>query len=1143
MNERRDQIIELIKKEMIGPDPIDWEGCRQEDGEEILTVDTPQNRYIAGILYPKGVLDSEAEASRVEGAREEVKGDEEAEEDRDREEADIEFMDDAEELINRSNAFQQSAMSITVAVQHGDRIIPVVSAGYYLKVDSVDPETEKKNTCFKRRPVKWENDGNTIGLPTSEKTLVKYPVGNTKLQFDITLRMTKGNYSIYTFTLENTYSSASKTNLDTESFFQCGFALQSEKGFMPLPDSLKINVHDPDYLSNKMMYRNVFNFAIGHGCAADWEEKEGKVTRIETAVFPSYEVKPIMPSRIRGISLKMYDFGPKGDFVHALGELAEMCDQYEKWIYELEEKRKGLEKYSETAERHIKNCKTCLARMREGILLLKNDEDVRIAFQYMNLAMLEQQLHYHLPLQKWKETGDNEIELDQPVKVLPDPDKPDTWYDKEHNHYGQWRPFQIAFVLMNLKSMRDRNCNEREIVDLIWFPTGGGKTEAYLGLSAYTIFIRRLMNKEDSGTAIIMRYTLRLLTAQQYERASAMICACESIRQKHSDLFGSNRISIGLWVGGDTTPNRMDEAMSAYSQLMSGKTEENPFVMLKCPWCGAQMGVFKSEKGTTKLPGYYRYKGKGGKYAFQFKCSNSANNCPFSRIDSPLPLYVIDETIYEKKPTLLLGTVDKFATLPMRPQAQGLFGYEDGTKVTAPDLIIQDELHLISGPLGSMVGHYETLISELCTIHTPNGDIKPKIIASTATISRAREQCNALYACGRENVFQFPPSGLDAGNSFFAYEDKEKQGRKYVGILASGSPSDTTTAIRLYATLLYAARQIEVEKESDRDAYWTNIGYFNSLRELGQAATWIHADIDNYLDVIYKRHFLHKRYEKEEYRNHRRYIYRDEELTSRIAGDKVSASLSNLNIAYTGQKDEKGVIADPPIDICLATNMISVGLDVPRLGLMTVNGQPKTTSEYIQTTSRVGRDQRNAPGLVFTLYRPGRARDKSHYEHFHDYHSKLYCSVEPTSVTPFSSPVRERAIHALLVGMFRLEAGKAYNAASPKLPKEAIIEYAKKVIRDRIVQVEKEELDDSMKYIKQFLEDWEDWNPAVWEGVKMPPDFVSYKEDIPLIYPAGTQPSPKWDGRGKETPTSMRNVDAECEARILTHRYKAKEEM
>ena len=1143
MKERRDQIIDLIKREMIGPDPIDWEGCRQEDGEEILTVDTPQNRYIAGILYPKGILDAEAEASMVENMVEEADADEETEEDKDQEDNDIEFMDDAEELINRSNSFQQSAMSITVAVRNEDRIVPYVSAGYYIKTDYIDPKGENKSVRFSRRPIKWNNNGKTIELPVPAKTLIKYPVGESGLQFDITLRMTKGTFSIYTFTLENTYTSAAKNDLDTQSYFQCEFALNSETGFIPLPDSIKINVHDQDYLSNKMMYRDVFNYAIGHGCAADWEDKNGRVHRIETAVFPSFEVKPVMPSRIEGISLKMYEFGPRGNFTHAVGELVEMCNQYEGWIRELEEKKKTLEQFSETAETHIQNCRVCLTRMREGIELLENDNEVRIAFQYMNLAMLEQQLHFHLPLQKWKEARDNEIELEQPVKILPDPDNPDTWYDKEHNHYGQWRPFQIAFVLMNLKSMRHRRCDERGIVDLIWFPTGGGKTEAYLGLSAYTIFIRRLMNKEDAGTAIIMRYTLRLLTAQQYERASAMICACESIRQEHSDLFGNTRISIGLWVGGDTTPNKMDDAMAAYSQLMAGKTEDNPFVMLKCPWCGAQMGVFRSEKGITKLPGYYRNKGKGGKYFFQFKCHNTANNCLFSRINSPLPLYIIDEDIYEKKPTLLLGTVDKFATLPMRPQAQGLFGYEDGTKVTAPDLIIQDELHLISGPLGSMVGHYETLISELCTIHTSDGDIRPKIIASTATISRAREQCNALYACGKDKVFQFPPSGLDAGESFFAYEDREKQGRRYVGIMASGSPSDTTTAIRLYATLLYAAKQIEVEKENDRDAYWTNIGYFNSLRELGQAATWIHADIDNYLDIIYKRHFLHKKYEREEYRDHRRYIYRDEELTSRIAGDKVGASLSNLNIAYTGERNKRGVAADIPIDICLATNMISVGLDVPRLGLMTVNGQPKTTSEYIQTTSRVGRDQRNAPGLVFTLYRPARARDKSHYEHFHDYHSKLYCSVEPTSVTPFSSPVRERAIHALLVGIFRLEAGKAYNTAAPKLPKESIIEYAKAVIKERVIRVEEEELEDSIKYMNDFLEKWEDWNPAVWEGIKRPPDFVSYKEDIPLIYPAGTQPSPSWNGRGKETPTSMRNVDAECEARIMTHRYKAKEDM
>lgn len=1145
MTERRDQIIELLKREMIGPDPIDWEGCRQENGEEILTVDTPYNRYIAGILHPRGALDSDAEKACVSGAREEVAEEAEEEETENGDEADIEFMDDAEELINRSNAWQQSAMSITVAVRNGDSVSAAVSAGYYERTEPVDPETGLASVRFLRHKVEWpeKEKEKAVSLPKPGSILTKIPVGDTSLQLDITLRMTKGDFSIYTFTLENTNQTGNKTDLDTDSYYQCGFSLKSEAGFVPLPDSMKINVHDEDYLSNRMLYRDVRNYAIGHGCAADWEEKDGRVDCIETAVFPSFEVKPVMPSQIKGISLKMYDFSPHGDFSCAIAELKEMCSQYEQWIGRLEKKMKDLPKHAETAGRHIRNCRECLNRMLNGISLLESNSQIRTAFQFMNLAMLEQQLHYHLPLQKWKVSGENEIVLEDPLSVLPDPDNPDTWYDREHNHYGQWRPFQIAFVLMNLQSMADRKNPEREIVDLIWFPTGGGKTEAYLGLSAYTIFIRRLLDRDDTGTAIIMRYTLRLLTAQQYERASAMICACESIRQANEELFGKARISIGLWVGGDTTPNKMDDAAKVYSLIKLGKTDDNPFVMLKCPWCGAQMGVLKPEKGPIQTPGYERYKTKTGKTGFRFRCSNSRNGCLFSGISSPLPLYIIDEDIYEKKPTLLLGTVDKFATLPMRPQAQSLFGYVNGRKVTTPDLIIQDELHLISGPLGSMVGHYETLISELCTMYTPDGAVRPKIIASTATISRAKEQCNALYACGKDHVFQFPPSGLDAGDSFFAYEDRDKPGRRYVGILATGSPSDTTTAIRLYATLLFAAKQMEVSSESERDAYWTNIGYFNSLRELGQAATWIHADIENYLDVICKRHFLHKKYEKEEYRRHRRYIYRDEELTSRISGDKVSASLANLNIPYTGIVNENGYPVENSIDICLATNMISVGLDVPRLGLMTVNGQPKTTSEYIQTTSRVGRNAKDAPGLVFTLYRPGRARDKSHYEHFHDYHSKLYCSVEPTSVTPFSSPVRERAVHALIVGMFRLMADKAYNDSSPKLPKENVIEYARKVIRDRVVKVEKEELEDCIKCMDAFLEEWEDWNPAVWEGKKKPPEFVSYMDDIPLIYASGTQPNVKWGGRGKETPTSMRNVDAECEARVLLHRYKAKEEL
>lgn len=229
--------------------------------------------------------------------------------------------------------------------------------------------------------------------------------------------------------------------------------------------------------------------------------------------------------------------------------------------------------------------------MRDGVSLLESNDKVLLAFQLMNRAMLLQQLHYNLPLQTWGVDETDSLFLENPVEKLPDINDPETWYQKDKKVYGKWRPFQLAFVLINLRSMCENDCDDRQIVDLIWFPTGGGKTEAYLGLSAYTIFIRRLLDKTNAGTAILMRYTLRLLTSQQYERASAMICACDIIRKENEALLGTDRISIGLWVGGDTSPNSMQEAVQKYDKLYNGTSDENPFVILKCPWCGAQMGV------------------------------------------------------------------------------------------------------------------------------------------------------------------------------------------------------------------------------------------------------------------------------------------------------------------------------------------------------------------------------------------------------------------------------------------------------------------------------------------------------------------------------------------------------------------------
>lgn len=1121
MDTRREQIIDIVRREFIGPDPINKPGMIQENGEEILSSDPPRIRYAAGILFPQKVsIDSntaDENSEVIENDILDMAGDTE----RERRGGIREYLADAEELINLSNAYQQSAISMTAVVAHGDALCVNVSAGMYHTI-KVDDEKGVERVKYPRIPLSWNNNGVPVELPDEASGIKKYRVmcgeKETHLIFAITYRYKYEDYSLYTFTLQNELICETSVK-DEDCYFQVQFDLFSDKGFPSMPETEKLT-NDRDYLSNQMLYRNIKTYAIGHGCAAVWDENALAVKKISTCIFPMYEMKPIVPSKIDGVSLEMYKMSDYGSKDATIAELTLMCEKYAVWISGLDERISSIGDRG-TAERHVDKCKQCLKRMEEGVELLKTDADILLAFQLMNRAMLMQQLHYNLPLQKWVCDDGNSIYLENPVQVLPDVNNEDTWYDKSNKVYGKWRPFQLAFVLMNLKSMAKKNCTDRSIVDLIWFPTGGGKTEAYLGLSAYTIFIRRIKNKNNSGTSILMRYTLRLLTSQQYERAAAMICACDVIRNEFEDLLGKARISIGLWVGDATTPNTMKKALDAYKKIYrDGSASENsPIVILKCPWCGAQMGVIRTGR-TYKTPGYKKVP-VGRKEKLILQCENKEHGCDFSRAGYELPLQIIDDDIYANPPTLLLGTVDKFAMLPYRPEAQILFGIKNGQRVTAPDLIIQDELHLISGPLGSMVGHYETMINELCSYEQDGVRILPKIIASTATISRAGEQCKALYGCSTEQVMQFPPPGLEAGNSFFAEEDRMAVGRMYVGVFAAGSSSIATTTIRLYATLLYAAKAIAVEDEAERDGYWTNVGYFNSIRELGQTETWIKADIDEYLHVIYKR-----RYEDKEdgYSEKRRYIYEDEELTSRISSDKIPFSLQKLGYEYPVVAKDKR-----PVDICLATNMISVGVDVPRLGLMTVSGQPKTTSEYIQATSRVGRNSK-APGLVFTIYNPGKPRDRSHYEHFETYHSRVYCNVEPTSVTPFSAQLRERALHAIVFGLLRLKGDSDLNADPPKLPSFEDIEEIKDIIAERIGAIDSDELEKTLDHIDSIIDKWKIQEPEKYQ------DFAA-GERLPLMFPAGSMRNSNWGKRGFPTPTSMRNVDASCEAMVLENGY------
>jgi hypothetical protein len=1116
----RSEIVDFLRRELIGPDP--GLPAQQLNREEILRPkDPPRLRYSAGVLFPRKaevtVAETATEAEADLGNSAVPEADDLANEDTGvgdpRADARGEGEVPSDQEVNRANEYLPSAMGISALLRLPDRLKIHVAAASYTRetvpgLGRTDKEGRWQDHWF-RVPVE-----RTLELDCSQfrprKPVVKqFPVMNGDAASPLVLHVFSRPHSraqnaesdrIVTFTLLNNRTAQSQRPRDEECFFQCGLEVVSggnDACFLEYPDRFG-SALDEEEKSLRLLFSHLKTFAVGHGCAADWEGGTADtVSVIRTQSLPSYEVKPIVPTQIEDLDLSMSVLsGSGGESIALCNRLA---DGYQSWIDEREKEINRLPReHHDAANRHLDDCRNALSRMRGGIALLGSDGLVGEAFALMNGAMLEQQFHYELASnpakqRRWIRRGDSLV-LERPY-VKPDVADPPA-------NRGRWRPFQLAFILMNLRSMSDRVSEERSIVDLIWFPTGGGKTEAYLGLTAFTIFWRRLDDPQNDGTTAMMRYTLRLLTTQQFQRAASLICACELVRRGRERDLGTTPISIGLWVGGDVTPIRHDEAAKKLQGLLDGE-RENPFIMLNCPWCGAQMGPV--EFGRSNRVKGYRQCSKPKRV--EFACDDA--DCNFH---DGLPLHVVDEAIYEKRPTLLIGTVDKFALLPWYPEARNLFGLDTGGRSCPPDLIIQDELHLISGPLGSMVGHYETVINALCTHERRGRTISAKIIASTATICRAGEQVQNLYC---RPVFVFPPQGLRAGESFFAHEDKDAPGRLYVGIFATALSSHVTAQIRVMSALLQSVKSLGNRTPEELDPYWTLMSYFNSLRELGHAATLIRADITDYLNAMWDRLEIRK----DGSHDPRRFINADRELTSRVQSSEIPEVLQQLFVRWDGTRDSQ------PIDICLATNMIQVGLDVPRLGLMTVVGQPKTTSEYIQATSRVGRSH---PGLVVTVYNPAKPRDRSHFEHFRSYHETIYRWVEPTSVTPFAVPVRDRALHALAVTLVRYFGGDSARMwPQPWRPVEEIVSKVTETIAARVRAVDPNEEEATRRQLKEIFGDWRG-NPPPRYG-----DFRPPSADTPLMYPAGTQKLSEWSEPTYPTPSSMRNVDSTCDARVL----------
>jgi hypothetical protein len=892
-----------------------------------------------------------------------------------------------------------------------------------------------------------------------------------------------------------------KSNGDEKEYEKVMFQVE-----MLIADDLMSPVFVPEYVCRKVeledeyYYKGRPVYARGRGCAAVWDSTADVVnaTAVRTSFIPDYEI-PSVSAQIANMpdkALSMLQMGSPKKKESTIETLRLLTSMYGSWITDVlvNAASMGDNKFKAVGQDIINKCNDANRRMNDGIDLIENNDKAYQAFVFMNQSMYLQRSIIAFS----KEYGSG---ISCSLKDFMS-DIPEKGRKKDHS---EWRPFQIAFVLLNLCGIVDGESAERDIVDLLYFPTGGGKTEAYLGLIAFVIAYRRLTASDekeyekDGGVTVFLRYTLRLLTTQQRDRLMKLIVAMEWLREKNEELYGHERITIGFWVGGNVTPNKFAE----YSDSDQYKKKE--FIrkltkqIIKCPYCG---------KPISKDEYVINEKGK----SVSIYCADSF--CVFSKSKKKsMPVYLVDEEIYAKCPTVIISTVDKFARLPWSEQVGLLFGRTDrccsrcghiavGEKhpgrhnadvaagldkavtITCklfypPELIIQDELHLITGPLGTIYGGYETVVEEMCCIERNGRRIRPKYVVSTATIKNAGEQIRFLY--GREKFAQFPPSGFDARDSFFIKEvplpngnlaamsdegmkelaDRgEKPFRQYVGICASGQ-SVKTTLIRLYSIILQTAFDLSHESEYEDyiDPYYTLVGYFNSIRELGGAVRLLDDDITSRIRVV-----------KNKYNSPaQRYISIDgkKEITSRIPSWEIAQVLEKLAVPYDKNKEKQRCY-----DVVNATNMIAVGMDVDRLGLMTVVGQPKQNSEYIQATSRVGRQH---PGIIFTVYNPYRPRDLSNYENFVGFHSQMYRYVEGTTATPFAARARDRVLHALVVSLLRLKIEKMTdNSGAANINEISYdeINEVKNIILDRVKITSPSSYADTEHEMNYFIDMW-----------------------------------------------------------------------
>lgn len=984
--EVRARLVEALRLDLVGP----WAG-HAFAAERLPGWVRPSNWYLTGFLVPSNLPPGKSA---------------DADED-----DDFELVPESAGLAEESSEERRSAKkgyfpssmglsflvarvarALTVTVRWGDYEPAGIPGGEDGKPLSIWQRTPREATVT--LPLTGTREEAVRGVPDS-RGIELHLVEREVLADELAERIPAGTRSVSIFLVNR--RTPDDDNPDLSYAFQAEIEVRGDEPFVPRPDLRGALAAEWDEQVADLHYADTPEYATGHAVSADWEIAGGACRVLRTAWIPGAEVEKTATVDVPDVELSLDALGALADGAAARARLEPLVTAYRGWI---ETRRAALASLSgtrrETAEELLRLAGVATGRIERGIEQLAADGDALDAFRVANRAVaraLKKRLGIEAP---------------------------------------RWRAFQLAFLLLNLPGLADPRAPDRDTVDLLFFPTGGGKTEAYLGLAAFAMVLRRLRHPGEQGRAaagvsVIMRYTLRLLTLDQLARAAGLVCALELERVQDQARYGAWPFEIGLWVGKAATPNilgrkgdgRSDSARARVRQFKAdSKGKPSPIPLENCPWCGTRFGpdsfaLVPNDDAPRDL---------------RIVCANF--ECDFTR-DRALPIVAVDEPLYRRLPAFVIATVDKFASLPWvgpsgvllggadRYDGSGFYGPAEpghGTRLAAPlpppDLVIQDELHLISGPLGTMAGLYEAAIEGLCVRELDGRAVRPKIVASTATVRRAQDQIQALFARGITQVF--PPPGPDRRDSFFAriVPSGEAPARLHLGVAAQGR-NPKVVMRRAWLALMGAAERSYREHGGHRnqanpaDPYMTVLGYFNALRELGGARRILEEEVQNTLKAYGGRRRIG---EMPGLFQDRKNFSEVVELTSRVSTDKVAEARRRLETPY--HKIEQRV------DCAIATNMISVGLDIPRLGLMVVFGQPKTHAEYIQATSRVGRDDER-PGLVVTLFNIHKPRDRSHYERFRHYHETFYRSVEVGSVTPFSARALDRGFAGALVGLSR----------------------------------------------------------------------------------------------------------------------------